>query len=60
MTKIPSDDILEGLYQIRIESEKLKTVLGVYNMEISSEEVRTWLSQIEDNSEKKCWAEPTK
>ena len=28
MTKIPSDDILEGLYKLRIrESEKLKTVL---------------------------------
>ena len=35
MTKIPSDDILEGLYKPRIrESEKLKTVLELYNMEI--------------------------
>ena len=35
MTKIPSDDILEGLYKLRIrESEKLKTVLELYNMEI--------------------------
>ena len=35
MTKIPSDDILEGLYKIRTrESEKLKTVLELYNMEI--------------------------
>ena len=35
MTKIPSDDILEGLYKFRIrESEKLKTVLELYNMEI--------------------------
>ena len=35
MTKIPSDDILTGLYKQRIrESEKLKTVLEVYNMEI--------------------------
>ena len=34
MTKIPSDDILEGLYKLRIrESEKLKTVLELYNME---------------------------
>ena len=32
MTKIPSDDTLEGLYKLRIrESEKLKTVLGLYN-----------------------------
>ena len=35
MTKIPSDDILEGLYKQRIrESEKLKTVLELYNMVI--------------------------
>ena len=35
MTQTPSDDILEGLYKIRIrESEKLKTVLELYNMEI--------------------------
>ena len=35
MTKIPHDDILEGLYKLRIrESEKLKTVLELYIMEI--------------------------
>ena len=35
MTKIPSDNILEGLYKLRIrESEKLKTVLELYKMEI--------------------------
>ena len=35
MTQIPSDDILEGLYKLRIrESEKLKTVLELNNMEI--------------------------
>ena len=35
MTKIPHDDILEGLYKLRIrESEKPKTVLELYNMEI--------------------------
>ena len=35
MTKIPHDDILEGLYKLRRrESEKLKTVLELYNMEI--------------------------
>ena len=33
MTQIPSDDILEGLYKLRIrESEKLKTVLELYKM----------------------------
>ena len=36
MTQIPSDDILENLYKLRIrESEKLKTVLELYNMEIN-------------------------
>ena len=35
MTQIPSDDILESVYKIRIrESEKLKTVLELYKMEI--------------------------
>ena len=35
MTQIPSDDMLERLYKFRIrESEKLNTVLELYNMEI--------------------------
>ena len=34
MTKIPHDDILEGLYKLRIrESEKPKTVLELYDLE---------------------------
>ena len=34
MTKIPHDDFLEGLYKFRIrESEKLKTVLELYDLE---------------------------
>ena len=34
MTKIAHDDILEGLYKLRIrESEKLKTVLELYDLE---------------------------
>ena len=42
MTKIPHDDILEGLYKLRIrESEKLKTVLELYDLENSTKEVRT-------------------
>ena len=33
-TKIPHDDILEGLYKLRIrESKKLKTVLELYELE---------------------------
>ena len=35
MTQIPSDDILENLYKLRKrESEKLKTVLELYSVEI--------------------------
>ena len=35
MTKIPPDDVLERLYKLRIrESEKLKTVLALYDLEI--------------------------
>ena len=35
MTQIPSDEILERLYKFRIrESEKLKTVLELYSIEI--------------------------
>ena len=35
MTKIPPDDILEGLFKLRIrESDKLKTVLELYDLEI--------------------------
>ena len=42
MTKIPHDDILEGLYKLRVrESDKLKTVLELYDLGDSSEEVRT-------------------
>ena len=35
MSKIPSDDILESLYKLRIhESDQLKAVLELYDMEI--------------------------
>ena len=38
MTKNPSDDILEELYKLRVrESEKLKTVLEFYDLEIHLE-----------------------
>ena len=40
MTKIPPDDILESLYKLRIrESEKLKTVLELYNMKIHQKKI---------------------
>ena len=35
MTQIPTDDMLENLYRLKIrEFEKVKTVLEVYNTEI--------------------------
>ena len=41
MTKIPSDDILEGLHKQRIrESEKLKTVLELYDLEIHQKKAK--------------------
>ena len=40
MTKIPPDDILEGLYKFRMrESEKLKTVLELYDLEIHQKKI---------------------
>ena len=40
MTTIPPDDILEGLYKLRIrESEKLKTVLEMYDLEIHHKKI---------------------
>ena len=40
MTQIPSGKILESLYKLRIrESEKLKTVLELYNMEIHKKKI---------------------
>ena len=40
MTKIPPDEILEGLYKLRIrESDKLKTVLELYNLEIHQQKL---------------------
>ena len=40
MSKIPSYNILEGLYKLRIrESEKLKTVLELYDLDIHQKKV---------------------
>ena len=41
MTKTPPDDILEGLYNLSIrESQKLKTVLELYDLEIHQKKLR--------------------
>ena len=40
MTTIPPDDILEGLQKLRIrESEKVKTVLELYDLEIHQKKI---------------------
>ena len=38
-TKILSDDILEGLYKSEYETEKLKTVLELYDLEIHQKKI---------------------
>ena len=60
MTKIPHDDILEGLYTLRIEFWETQDRIGIVWPGDSSEEVRTWLSQIENYGEKKYRARNSK
>ena len=41
MEQFPPDDILESFYKLRIrESEKLKTVLELYNLEINQKKMK--------------------
>ena len=59
MTKIPSDDILELLYKFRIrESEKLKTYLELYDLEIRQKKAGPDYHR--DDGEKKYRARFTK
>ena len=47
MTQIPPDDILEGLYKLRIrESEKLKTVLELYDLEIHQKKAEPYYHRL--------------
>ena len=40
MTKIPPDDVLKSLYKLRIrESQKLKTVLELYDLETHQKKI---------------------
>ena len=61
MTKIPPDDILEGLYKLRIrESEKLKTVLELYDLEIHQKKLgpdETQVNKIQKPIKKKTTIE---
>ena len=56
MTKIPPDDILEGLYKLRIrESEKLKTVLELCECSYAHRQVDERPSKrFKMNGDKKC------
>ena len=61
MTKIPPDDILEGLYKMRIrESEKLKTVLELYDLEIHQKKIGPDYHRLKRSCEKKYRARFTK
>ena len=56
MTKIPHDDILEGLYKLRIrESDKLKTVLELYDLETHQKKLgpdyRRWKTMVKRSIE---------
>ena len=58
MTKIPSDDILEGFYKLRIrESEKLKTVLEWYDLETHQKKLGPDYRRLKTTIKKKYRAE---
>ena len=61
MTKIPPDDILEGIVAIKnTRVWETQDRIGILWPGDSSEENRTWLSQIENDGEKKYRARYTK
>ena len=52
MSKIPSDDVLESLFNLRRESAQVKTVFRIVRHGDSSEDIDAQLSEIENNCEK--------
>ena len=61
MKKIPLDDILEGLYKLRIrESEKLKTVLELYDLEIHQKKLGPDCHRLKNYGEEKYRARYSK
>ena len=59
--KLTPDDILEGLYKTKnTRVWKTQDRIGIVRPGDSSEEFRTWLSQIENDGEKKYGATHTK
>ena len=58
MTKIPSDDILESLYKLRIrESAQLKNRIGIVRHGNSSESIDAQCSKIEDSGKEEYRSE---
>ena len=52
MTQIPSDDILESLYKLRIrESDQLTKRIGIVRHGNSSEDISSQLSEVEEHGE---------
>ena len=50
ISKIPSDEILESRYKLRIRaSDQLKTILELYDMVIKSEDIGSQLSEVENH-----------
>ena len=58
MSKIPSDDVLECLFTLRIrESDQLKTVLQMFEMETHQKIPMPSYQKIEDDGEEKYKSE---
>ena len=61
MMRNPHDEILEGLYTLRIrESEKLKTVLELYDLEIHQKELELDYHRLKSYGEEKYRARNSK
>ena len=54
MSRIPSDDILDSLYKLRIrQSDQLKNRIGIVRHGDSSEDISSQLSKVEKHGEQK-------
>ena len=61
MMKIPHDDILEGLYKLRIrESDKLKTALELYDLETHQKKLEPDYHRLKNYGEKNYRARNSK
>ena len=58
MSKIPSDDIFDSLYKLRIcESDQLRTVLELYDMEIHQKISMPYCQIFKEHGEEKYRSE---